>query len=62
MNVKTLGAFADYLRGRPSTATEQDDFEAGWLAAIEAAADRVEDFQDEHTFYRAGQIIRMELE
>lgn len=54
-------ALETYLKHRPATSTEYDDFEAGWYAAMEAAANSAYDFQDLGSSLRAQDVIRKEL-
>lgn len=56
--MKSRDAWEIYLKHRPATATEDDDFRAGWDAAIESAAGEVYDFMDLGSYLRAQDVIR----
>lgn len=50
-------AYEEYIKTRPASMTENDDFNAGWNAAIKFAAELVHDFQDSRTFARAQDVL-----
>lgn len=60
MNIKQQ-AWETYLKHRPNTTIEQDDFNAGWDSAIESAANLVEGYIDTISYQRAQHVLREEL-